>query len=327
LNFKKIIINDTVFLLFVNYLYNCTNLYKKREILKYYRQVAILISIGVIFGIVYAGDDDRNVYAVNATEFLMNAQGFFNTTISFSFNTQTMMPNITGQYSNEEFGIANVVFKDGWTGLINPTQKGLLSISLTPGALDDNSVRQAGGVIPQFSLYVVNKVNYEGPLDGLPPTFEQQMKSMSPEELNGYQQFINSMSKQRGVPVEQIEEELKDLATPKCKNLEESSTSVINGKKFDITSKECSTPLGTPFLHKTYLYEDNDRIHILSMHGIQYRNMFCSGGGEFGNEFGNSSTEPTMNEQIEQCIKNLGKPSLQIYLPALDETAKSLEIS
>ena len=295
--------------------------------MEYYRQVAILISIGVIFGIIYAVDDDRNVYAVNATEFLMNAQGFFNTSVSFSFNTQTMMPNITGQYSNEEFGIANVVFKDGWTGLIYPAQKGLLSIFLTPGPLDDNIIRQAGGVIPQFSLYVVNKANYEGHLDGLPPTFEQQMEAMSPEELNGYQQLIMSMSKQRGVPVEQIEEEFKDMATTKCRDLEKSSTSVINGKTFDITSKECSTPLGAPFLHKTYLYEDNNMVYVLSMHGIQWRNMFCAEVGESGNEFGNASTGSTMNEQIEQCIKNLGKPTLQTYLPALDETAKSLEIT
>jgi hypothetical protein len=295
--------------------------------LVYYRQVAILISIAVIFEIVYTVDDDRNVYAINATEFLMNAQGFFNSSISFSVNTQTMMPNITGQYSNEEFGIANMMFKDGWTGLLYPAQKGILSIFLTPGPLDDNTTRQAGGVIPQFSLYVINKSNYKGPLDGLPPTFEQQMESASPEELKMYQQYIMSMSKQRGVPVEQIEKEIKEKSTIKCKDLEDSSTSVINGKTFDITSKECSTPLGTPFFHKTYLYEDTDRIYLLSMHGIQWRNMFCSGVGESGNEFGNASTGSPTNEQIEQCLKNLGKPSLQIYLPALDETAKSLEIS
>ena len=288
--------------------------------------MASLISIAVIFGIIYVVDA-KNVNGINATEFLMNAQGFFNTSISFSFNTQTMVPNITGQYNNEEFGIANIVFKDGWTGSLYPAQKGLLSIFLTPGTLDDNTTKHAGGVIPQFSLYVINKSNYKGPLDGLPPTFEQQMETASPEEMKMFQQYIMSMSKQRGVPIEQIQKELKERSTIKCSDLEENSTFVINGKTFDITSKECSTPLGSPFLHKTYVYEDNDRIYLLSIHGLQWRNMFCSGIGESGNEFGNSSTESNTNEQIEQCIKNLGKPNLQIYLPALDETVKSLEIS
>ena len=33
-----------------------------------------------------------------------------------------------------------------------------------------------------------------------------------------------------------------------------------------------------------------------------------------------------MNFSIEEAIKQLGKPSLQNYLPVLDETAKSLDI-
>ena len=97
--------------------------------MEYYRLVVLLLSTGIIFGTIYAIDNGRDVYAVNATEFLMNVGGFLNT--SFSFGGPMVMPNITGQDSNDEFGIVNG-FKDGWKGTIMPTQKGLLKIIFVP---------------------------------------------------------------------------------------------------------------------------------------------------------------------------------------------------
>ena len=63
--------------------------------MEYYRLVVLLLSTGIIFGTIYAIDSGRDVYAVNATEFLMNVGGFLNT--SFSFGGPMVMPNITGQ--------------------------------------------------------------------------------------------------------------------------------------------------------------------------------------------------------------------------------------
>ena len=182
----------------------------RRESLEYYRLVVVLLSISIIFGTIYAIDSGRDVHAVNATEFLMNVGGFLNT--SFSSGGPMVMPNITGQYSNDEFGIDNVVFKDGWKGTIMPTQKGLLTITFLPEVLDQNMSRQAGGIIPQISLHVVDKANYEKPIEGI-PTAEERKASMSAEELAKYQEYIGSQSKQRGVPVEQIEEEIKNTTT------------------------------------------------------------------------------------------------------------------
>ena len=127
--------------------------------------------------------------------------------------------------------------------------------------------KQAGGIIPQITLHVVDKANYKGPIDGI-PTFEERGGSMSAEELAKSQESIAIMAKQRGVPVELVEEEIKNSTTTTCSDLEDSSTSDINGKTFAVSSKECSTALG-PFMHKTYLYEDNDRVYALSMHAIQ----------------------------------------------------------
>ncbi len=95
-------------------------------------------------------------------------------------------------------------------------------------------------------------------------------------------------------------QEVEKMLKLSCKDLEPVSKIDINSKTFEVSSKICSTKWG-PFVHKTYLYENSDRIYALSLYGLKLF-LFSKPGG---------ITE---------------MPNLQQYNSVLDDTVKTLKI-
>ena len=93
------------------------------------------------------------------------------------------------------------------------------------------------------------------------------------------------------------QEEVEKIRKLSCKDLEAVSKIDINSKTFEVSSKICSTKWGQ-FVHKTYLYENNDRIYALSLWTLKYLT--------FANPF--------------------KMPNLQPYISVLDDTVKTLKI-
>ena len=119
---------------------------------------------------------------------------------------------------------------------------------------------------------------------------------LTPEQVPLFEQGLKALADKSGKSVAEVEELIK----LSCKDVQPSSTTNIDGKPFQISFKYCNSPMG-PIVHKTYLYEDKDKIYSLSLTGSQIIFMSLSPGVE--------------------------RPNIDQFVPILDQAAKSIKIS
>jgi hypothetical protein len=173
---------------------------------------------------------------------------------------------ISGHYSNSTYGIADIMIPDGWVGqesLYRPVQYIMyIDKPWTPGT--------EVIVKPLFYLSVINNSEFS--------------KMMTPLLEAG------NLSKQ-GEP-EKSPSEIENLIysiDPSCKV--QTSSSVINGKTFDVILRQCEDSIG-----KSYSYDNGQKTYVLTMASV---------GVSHGENFVDLFNQ---------------------YLPILEETAKTLKI-
>jgi hypothetical protein len=221
------------------------------------------------------------------------------------FSMSTNGPSITGDYSNAAFGIDKITFPDGWSGQVKvPDSRGLLTITASPMSMDNevsnNQMMQfynKSKFIPNIVLRVADKSIYYYPQEEITKNMSTPAwDRLTPEQVPLFEQGLKTLADKSGKSKAEVEELLK----LSCKDVQQSSTTNIDGKPFQISFKYCNSPMG-PIVHKTYVYEDKEKIYSLSLTGSQIIFMSLSPGVE--------------------------RPNIDQFVPILDQAAKSIKIS
>lgn len=226
----------------------------------------------------------------------MHIIGLANVTLHLEGEFPGNEPPIRDHYSNDSFGIMNIIFPENWAGKVDPSPNGLFKISVLPdfnklhGSEFGNKILNQSWV-PVLMLMVIDKSIYNFPLEGVPANLRDPYSEVqSSKDLESLKQMALALGKSQ--------EELEKMFKLSCKDLEAVSKIDINSKTFEGSSKICSTKWG-PFVHKTYLYENSDKIYTVSLYGLKLL-LFSKPGGEM--------------------------PDLQQYKSVLDDTIKTLKI-
>ncbi len=266
--------------------------------------ISIIFAIGILLlGIMIVSQGhNQSAYGVNATEFLLYSSGYLNESMEFSMSTNG--PSITGDYSNAAFGVDRITFPDGWSGQVKvPDASGLLTITAAPMTMNEVSNNQMmqfynkSKFIPNIVLRVADKSIYQYPQEEITQNMSTPARDrLTPEQVPLFEQGLKALADKSGKSVAEVEELIK----LSCKDVQPSSTTNIDGKPFQISFKYCNSPMG-PIVHKTYLYEDKDKIYSLSLTGSQIIFMSLSPGVE--------------------------RPNIDQFVPILDQAAKSIKIS
>jgi hypothetical protein len=112
---------------------------------------------------------------------------------------------VSGHYSNPQFGIADIVFPDGWSGREMPPILGL-SVIMHPGSENQSS-----------SLFGMSSIPFAQPL-------------MMVQVVNNSDgaAFISEMGNPQAFSISKV-----------CKPLAQNTTSVIDGRTFNVATIEC----------------------------------------------------------------------------------------
>jgi hypothetical protein len=135
-----------------------------------------------------------------------------NSNILGSQNFSSLMKNllgpqkqVSGHYSNPQFGIADIVFPDGWSGREMPPILGL-SVIMHPGSENQSS-----------SLFGMSSIPFAQPLMMVQVVNNSDVAALSSE-----------MGNTRAFSISKV-----------CKPLAQNTTSVIDGRTFNVATIEC----------------------------------------------------------------------------------------
>ena len=228
-----------------------------------------------------------------------------------SQNFSTLMKNllgpqkqVSGHYSNQQFGIADIVFPDGWSGReIQPILG--LSVIMHPGSESENQSQSS-------SLFSMSSIPFARPQMMLQVLNNSDVAALS-SEIGNAQAFSTSKV---------------------CKPLAQNTTSVIDGRTFNVATIEC------PLSSLVKAQEENDGMPSM---GSSNQSNFGPGGG--GGLFKSLNLNPNAVMQAKfyefktpdktyrlgLIVSNLfssrisEKPDISKYIQLLDATANTLK--
>ena len=209
--------------------------------------------------------------------------------------------DVSGHYSNPQFGITDIVFPDGWHGTEIAGPFGLNVImhagnqSETLGTLFDKSPHP---IQPQITFQVINNSDLDR-LNSLASKFSPEASSFS--------------------------------MTKNCKPLSQNSTSVIEGKTFHVMTVECpfSSLLKSTALNSNQSkFSNNDNNSILSSllksinsNGVMQAKLYEYKTGDRTYRLALIVSNPLFSNS-----PTAEKPDIGKYLSVIDATANTLKL-
>ena len=195
---------------------------------------------------------------------------------------------VSGHYSNPQFGIADIVFPDGWSGReIQPILG--LSVIMHPGSESENQSQSS-------SLFSMSSIPFARPQMILQVLNNSDVAAFS-SEIGNPEAF--SMSKV-------------------CKPLAQNTTSVIDGRTFNVATIEC------PLSSLVKAQEEND--------GMLFKSLNLNPNAVMQAKFYEFKT-PDKTYRLGLIVSNLfssqssEKPDISKYTQLLDTTANTLKFS
>ena len=219
---------------------------------------------------------------------------------------------VSGHYSNPQFGIADIVFPDGWSGTEMPPIFGL-TVIMHPG---------------------IERNQFQSSLFGMSPAFPFARPQMILQVVNN--SVVAAFRSEIGNPL--------TFSTSKvCKPLAQNTTSVIDGRTFNVATIEC--PLSS--LIKAQQERMMSSMGRSTVSSSNQSNLAAGGGGGIGGLFKSLNLNPNAIMQtkfyefktpdrtyrLAVVVSNLFGPNSALmpdvskYSQLLDTTAHTLKFS
>jgi hypothetical protein len=231
-----------------------------------------------------------------------------NSNILGSQNFSSLMKNllgpqkqVSGHYSNPQFGIADIAFPDGWSGREMPPILGL-SVIMHPGSENQSS-----------SLFGMSSIPFAQPLMMVQVVNNSDVAALSSE-----------MGNTRAFSISKV-----------CKPLAQNTTSVIDGRTFNVATIEC--PLSS------LRAQDEGSVPSMGTNNNQSNFGAANGSGLGGGLFRSLNPNAVMQAKFYEfktpdktyrlglIVSNLfssqtsEKPDISKYTRLLDTTANTLK--